>query len=123
MEPHMSKTARKRIPLDVLRADEDALFGLRTIEGYQPLHPSVINAAYKRYKDTQEAEARLEKALAAARDESIAAEHAFHDGVGGSKKQVWRSMATIPTRSSRWASRRSPTGSRLAGPNPRHPRR
>jgi hypothetical protein len=88
----MSKTARKRIPLDVLRADEDALFGLRTIEGYQPPNENftlpVINAAYKRYKDTQEAEARLEKALAAARDESIDAEHAFHDGVGGSKKQV-----------------------------------
>jgi hypothetical protein len=92
MEPHMSKTARKRIPLDVLRADENALFGLRTIEGYQPPNENftlpVINAAYKRYKDTQEAEARLEKALAAARDESIEAEHAFHDGVGGSKKQV-----------------------------------
>ena len=84
----MSKTARKRIPLDVLRADENALFGLRTIEGYQPPNENftlpVINAAYKRYKDTQEAEARLEKALAAARDESIEAEHAFHNGVGGS---------------------------------------
>ena len=69
----MSKTARKRIPLDVLRADEDALFGLRTIVGYQPPNENftlpVVNAAYKR-------------------DESIAAEHAFHDGVGGSKKQV-----------------------------------
>ena len=68
----MSKTARKRIPLDVLRADEDALFGLRTIEGYQPPNENftlpVVNAAYKRYKDTQEAEARLEKALAAARE-------------------------------------------------------
>ena len=88
----MTKTALKRIPLDVLRADENALFGLRTIEGYQPPNEkfslAAVNAAYKRYKDAQENEARLEKALAAARDESIAAEHAFHDGVGGSKKQV-----------------------------------
>ena len=48
----MSKTARKRIPLDVLRADENALFGLRTIEGYQPPNENftlpVINAAYKK---------------------------------------------------------------------------
>lgn len=88
----MTKTARKRIPLDVLRADEDALFGLRTIEGYKPPNENfsleAVNATYTRYKDTQEKEARLEKALAAARDESIEAEHAFHDGVGGSKKQV-----------------------------------
>ena len=122
----MSKTARKRIPLDVLRADENALFGLRTIEGYQPPNENftlpVINAAYKRYKDTQEAEARLEKALAAARDESIAAEHDFHDGVGGSKKQVVAIYGDDSNEVVAVGSRRSPTGSRCARSSPRRPR-
>ena len=91
-ETAMTTTALKRISTSVLLADEDALYGLRTIEGYKPPNEDytleAIEAAFKEYKAAQEAESRIEKALEAARDTTIRYQHKFHGSVVGARQQV-----------------------------------
>lgn len=88
----MSSSALKRISTTVLLEDEDALYGLRTIEGYNPPNKEytleIVEANFKEYKAAQEVESGIEKALEAARDTTIRFQHKFHSSVVGSRKQV-----------------------------------
>ncbi len=88
----MSNSALKRISTTVLLEDEDALYGLRTIEGYNPPNKDytleIVEADFKEFKAAQEAESGLEKALEAARDTTIRFQHKFHGSVVGARQQV-----------------------------------
>ena len=88
----MSNSALKRISTTVLLEDEDALYGLRTIEGYNPPNKAytleIVEADFKEFKAAQEAESGLEKALEAARDTTIRFQHKFHGSVVGARQQV-----------------------------------
>ncbi len=88
----MSSSALKRISTTVLLEDEDALYGLRTIEGYNPPNKDytleIVEADFKEFKAAQEAESGLEKALEAARDTTIRFQHKFHGSVVGARQQV-----------------------------------
>lgn len=76
----------------VLRADEEAYFGLKTIAGYKPLNDAytlkTVTSAYEAYRTHHEAEAIAVKALAAARDALALTESTFHDAITGAKTQV-----------------------------------
>lgn len=88
----MSSSALKRIATAVLLEDEDALYGLRTIEGYNPPNKAytleIVEADFKEFKIAQETESGLEKALEAARDTTIRFQHKFHGSVVGARQQV-----------------------------------
>lgn len=88
----MQKIQLKGVSAPVLRADEDAYFGLKTIAGYKPLNDAytleAVTSAYEAYRSHHEAEAIAVKALAAARDALAITESSFHDAITGAKTQV-----------------------------------
>ena len=88
----MQKIQLKGVPASVLRADEDAYFGLKTITGYKPPNDAytleAVTSAYEAYRTHREAEAIAAKALAAARDALAITESTFHDAITGAKTQV-----------------------------------
>ena len=91
-ETIMQKIQLKGVPASVLRADEDAYFGLKTITGYKPPNDAysleAVTSAYEAYRTHREAEAIAAKALAAARDALSITESSFHDAITGAKTQV-----------------------------------
>ena len=88
----MQKIQLKGVPASVLRADEDAYFGLKTITGYKPPNDGysleAVTSAYEAYRTHREAEAIAAKALAAARDALVVAEKDFHAIIVGVKNET-----------------------------------
>jgi len=78
----MSKTRNNRISLQILKADEEAFFGLRSIEDYKPANPAysleAVTAIYERYRRAIEAEIVANNAAAEARDEVTLAGKELH---------------------------------------------
>ena len=88
----MQKMQLKGVSAPILRADEDAYFGLKTITGYKPSNGAysleAITSAYEAYRAQRETEAIAMKALAAARDALSITESTFHDAITGAKTQI-----------------------------------
>jgi hypothetical protein len=88
----MAKSDAKRIDPKVLQSDEAALDALKAIPTYAPMKPDLSTAAVgalaKTLQDLQTAETQAEVAYAAARDNAVAAEWAFHEAILGVKDQV-----------------------------------
>jgi len=76
----------------VISADRDALVGLKTLDDYAPSNPefstAAIAASEAALREAEEAELRLMKALAAARDARDAAGVELHSRMLGAKAQV-----------------------------------
>lgn len=88
----MSSNANYRLPEATLDADRDALRALKDLEDYRPVNPEhsveALTALDQSLREAEEAEARIQKALAAARETSIRAGRAFHSTMQGAKDQV-----------------------------------
>ncbi|MFN8479725.1 MAG: hypothetical protein U0074_18065 [Kouleothrix sp.] len=76
----------------VISADRDALVGLKTLDDYAPSNPefstAAIAASEAALREAEEAELRLMKALAAARDARDAAGVELHSRMLGAKAAV-----------------------------------
>ena len=88
----MSSNPNYRLPSPALDADRATLLALKDLSDFTPVNPahsaqslSALEAALTR---AEEAELRAQKALAAARDVTIAAAWEFHNALLGAKAQV-----------------------------------
>jgi hypothetical protein len=88
----MAKDETKRIKPQVLAADEESLAALKTITTYTPNNAAYTASALDSAKNAMDAaqtkEAQAVAAAAAARDEAVAAEWAFHNLTLGMRDQV-----------------------------------
>lgn len=82
----------KRLRPAQIEADRASFAALQGVVDYSPANPAystgAITRMYEEMQSAQRAEAQAEAALAAARDNAVAKEWAFHDSVLGSKDQV-----------------------------------
>ena len=82
----------RRMKPELLDADEDGFAALQGMAGYAPVNQAytvaAITAAHASMQSAWTAEAQAEAALAAARDNSVAAEWTFHNLILGAKDQV-----------------------------------
>lgn len=82
----------RRIKPELLDVDEDGFAALQGMAGYAPANQSyaltAITAAHAKMRGAWTAESQAEAALAAARDDSVAAEWEFHNLMLGAKDQV-----------------------------------
>jgi hypothetical protein len=88
----MAKNETVRIRPIALVADEDAFVALQEMRAYRPVNPAytreTLTACHDAMRTAREAEVKAEQALAAARDNVVAAEWEFHNGMLGVKAQV-----------------------------------
>lgn len=88
----MAKNETKRPNPLVIEGDKESYAGLKTIGAYAPANPSyaivAMGMAEAAMLGAQQAETQAEAALAAARDNAVAAEWNFHNLVLGMKDQV-----------------------------------
>lgn len=88
----MARDQAKRVPPSVIASDRESFVGLRTITNYAPANPafttSAIGSAEAIMMSAQDAETQAEAALAAARDNAVAAEWDYHNLVLGMRDQV-----------------------------------
>jgi hypothetical protein len=82
----------RRMKPEVIASDEDGFSALQGMAGYAPANPAytvaAIGAAHAAVQSAWTTEAQAEAALAAARDNSVGAEWAFHNLMLGAKDQV-----------------------------------
>jgi hypothetical protein len=82
----------RRMKPELLDTDESGFAALQVMEGYAPANQAytvaAITSAHASMQSAWTAEAQAEAALAAARDNSVAAEWAFHNLMLGVKDQV-----------------------------------
>jgi hypothetical protein len=87
----MANESRRLRPAQVTD-DESSFAALQTIMGYAPANQvytvTAIETAHTALQDARAAEAQAEAALAAARDNAVAREWAFHNLMLGVKDQV-----------------------------------
>ena len=88
----MAKDESKRIAPAVLQADRDSLAGLKTITNYSPANQefteAALDTAETEMAEAQRIETQALAAAAAARDNAVAKEWAFHNKSVGMKDQV-----------------------------------
>jgi hypothetical protein len=82
----------RRMKPELLDVDEEGFAALQAMAGYAPANPAytvaAITAAHGALQSAWTAESQAEAALAAARDNSVTAEWAFHKLMLGAKDQV-----------------------------------
>ena len=82
----------RRISPSVLQADTDALAALKNISNYTPANAvyalAKVQTAAAAMSAEQETETQKQAELDAARDNTVAAEWAFHNAILGVKEQV-----------------------------------
>jgi hypothetical protein len=82
----------RRIKPDVLETDESGFAALQAMALYEPANQAysltAVNAAHGLMEGARREEAQAEAALAAARDNAVAKEWAFHNLMLGVKDQV-----------------------------------
>lgn len=88
----MANNPTRRIPPGTLQADQESLAALQGLSGYAPANAAfavaAINTARQALDAKQRAETQAAAALAAARDEAVAAEWEFHNLILGAKEQI-----------------------------------
>lgn len=88
----MAKNESKAITPAILAEDREIYAGLKDITDYAPANPAYTQAAIDASHDAmvaaQQEEAQAASRLAAARDNKVAAEWAFHNKLLGGKDQV-----------------------------------
>lgn len=82
----------RRMKPELIATDEDGFAALQAMTGYAPVNQAYavasIASAHTALQSAWTAEAQAEAALAAARDNSVAAEWEFHNLILGAKDQV-----------------------------------
>lgn len=82
-----------RLPSTTIEGDREALLALQDLHDFTPVNPSHsvdgLTAMEQRLRKAETNELRLQKMLAAARDETIAAGWEFHNAMLGAKAQVF----------------------------------
>jgi hypothetical protein len=82
----------RRMKPELIAADEDGLAALQGMAGYAPANEAytvaAIASAHAALQSAWTAETQAEATLAAARDNSVAAEWTFHNLILGAKDQV-----------------------------------
>jgi hypothetical protein len=82
----------KRLKPALIDADESSFAALQAMAGYAPANQAytlvAVGAAHTALQNAQAVEAQAEAALAAARDNAVAAEWQFHNLMLGVKDQV-----------------------------------
>jgi hypothetical protein len=88
----MAKDQSKRVNSAVIETDKASFAALKAITNYAPANPTyataAITTAQAELDAAQQAEAQTAAAAAAARDNAVAKEWAFHNLVLGAKDQV-----------------------------------
>jgi hypothetical protein len=88
----MSSNPTRRIPPNVIQADEESFAALKAIDTYAPANAAyslaAITAAWEATEAKQHAETQAAAAFAASRDEATDAEWDFHNLILGMKEQV-----------------------------------
>jgi len=88
----MAKNQTVRVQADVLEADQKAFLLLKDMVGYKPTNPAcsieAMSAKYETLRVAQEKELKLQDALTAARDATVAAGWDLHNGMLDVKVQV-----------------------------------
>ena len=88
----MANNKTKRLRPSVLQADIDGFAALQVIAGYHPANAAFDAGNVESAKNTMETkqteEVQKQTAAESARDDSVAAEWAFHDFMLGVKNQV-----------------------------------
>jgi hypothetical protein len=88
----MAKNETVRIRPSLLQSDRDGFAALKAIAGYAPANADFTIVKIQATQDTliqkRDAEAQKQAELDTARDESTAAEWAFHNAFLGAKDQV-----------------------------------
>jgi hypothetical protein len=89
---NMAKNENRRIRPSQLQEDRDAFAALKAVEGYKPANTDFTVAKIQALQGTmveqRDIEAQQQAELDAARDDSTAAEWAFHNAMRGAKDQV-----------------------------------
>jgi hypothetical protein len=82
----------RRLKPSLIQADKDAFAALQAVTGYAPANPAyaltAITTAQSSLTAAQQAEAQAVAAAAAARDDAVAKEWAFHNLMLGAKDQI-----------------------------------
>jgi hypothetical protein len=88
----MAKNETKQIPPTILVEDREVYAALKAITNYAPANPdysqAALDASYEAMLAAQEAESQANAKWAAARDNKVAAEWAFHNKTLGGKDSV-----------------------------------
>ncbi len=88
----MAKDETKRIRPSILQDDRDGFAALKAIGNYTPANADFTVANIQTAQDElvakRDLEAQAQAALDAARDDAVAAEWDFHNGLLGAKDQV-----------------------------------
>jgi hypothetical protein len=88
----MAKNQTIRVQPDVLEADQKAFLLLKDMSDYKPTNPAcsiaAMSAKYEALRAAQEKELKLQDALTAARDATVAAGWDLHNGMLDVKVQV-----------------------------------
>src|SRR5216684_96729 len=88
----MAKNQTTRLKPSLIQADRDSLSALQATAGYAPANPAyaltAITTAQTALNSAQQTEVQANAAAAAARDDAVAREWAFHNLILGAKDQV-----------------------------------
>lgn len=88
----MARNETKQLPPSILSEDREVYAALKGIANYAPANEqftmTAVDASYQQMTAVQEREAQVAAELAAARDNKVAAEWAFHNKMLGCKDQV-----------------------------------
>ena len=92
MPSDLTTNRSRRLPVDDIQANRQALSGIQLLTDYAPMN-NIYSAAQleelgRAMEEAQQAELRAMQAQAIARELAIAAEWALHDGLLGAKAQV-----------------------------------
>lgn len=88
----MARNQSKRLPPGKIEADESGFAALQAINSYTPINPAysldAVRRAHLDLENLRRAEAQVQAAMAATRDETVAKEWEFHNLMLGVKEQI-----------------------------------